>query len=216
MPATRVWLIRHGQTDWNTQHRWQGHAPTSLNAMGHEQARALGLYLRDAPIEAVYTSDLPRALQTAQAVAAYHNLEPIVETRFREINVGVFQALFPDELAELYPAELASWRSGDTTYAPPGGESLNQVQQRAMQAFADVVARDNGDHIAIVTHGGTIRQMLKGICSDDPAVAGKIPVPNTSYTLLRRDDDRWRVEQLTVTPHLPQGSTGGNTSQSSL
>ncbi len=216
MPANSVWLIRHGQTDWNTQHRWQGHAPTSLNAAGHEQARALGIYLRDTPITTVYSSDLPRALQTAQAVAAYHNLEPVIETRFREINVGVFQALFPDELAELYPAELASWRSGDIRYAPPGGESLHAVRERAMEAFVDVVSGDNGEHIAIVTHGGTIRQMLKGICDDDPAVAGKIPVPNTSYTLLQRDGDRCRVKELTATPHLPEGDSGGNTSQSSL
>lgn len=216
MPVQRVWLIRHGQTDWNVQHRWQGHAPTSLNATGHEQARALGLHLRDQPIGAVYTSDLPRTLQTAQTIAAYHNLEPILAPAFREMNVGVFQALFPDELAELYPAELAAWRSDDMDYAPPSGESRNAVRQRAAEAFHTVTADDEHDEIAIVTHGGTIRLLLPAICAGDPQVEGKLPVPNTSYTLLVRTGDGWRVEELTATPHLPEGDSGGNTSQSSL
>jgi broad specificity phosphatase PhoE len=131
MPVNRVLLIRHGQTDWNTQHRWQGHAPTSLNAAGHAQARALGEYLRDQSIGGIWSSDLSRAMQTAQAVAAYQNLTPIPEARLRELDVGVFQALFPDELAELYPDELAAWRSADLDYAPPRGESRRSQIGRA-------------------------------------------------------------------------------------
>lgn len=216
MAVQRAWLIRHGQTDWNAQHRWQGHAPTSLNAAGHEQARALGQHLRDKPIGAVYSSDLPRALQTAQAVAAYYNTEPITDPRFREVNVGVFQALFPDELRELYPDELASWRSGNLDYAPPGGESRREFQERLEAAFTDVTENGNHTDIAIVTHGGTIRHILRRICADDPRSQEHLPVPNTSYTILERAKDGWRIAELTVTPHLPEGDTGGNTSQTSL
>ncbi|MEM6529751.1 MAG: histidine phosphatase family protein [Chloroflexota bacterium] len=215
MPANRVWLIRHGETDWNTQHRWQGHAPTSLNATGHEQARALGAYLRDKSIGMVYSSDLPRAFQTAQPIAAAHNLAPISDMRFRELNVGVFQALFPDELAALYPDELAAWRSGDMNYAPPGGETRNHMLDRAMAGFTDGTEGASTDNIAIVTHGGTIRLMLPAICPEDPKLQEKIPVQNTSYTLLERGSERWRVVELTVTPHL-QGGAVGNTAESSL
>ncbi|MEL6268822.1 MAG: histidine phosphatase family protein [Chloroflexota bacterium] len=216
MPANRVWLIRHGETDWNTQHRWQGHAPTSLNASGHAQARSLGSHLRDEPIGVVYSSDLPRAFQTAQPIAAAHNLNPISDPRFREINVGVFQALFPDELAELYPNELAAWRTGNRDYAPPAGESRNATTERAMAGFSEVTDNADVGGIAIVTHGGTIRLMLPVICPNDPKLQGKIPVPNTSYTLLERSGDRWYIVELTATPHLEDGGAGGNTAESSL
>jgi alpha-ribazole phosphatase len=216
MSSSRVWLIRHGQTDWNTQHRWQGHVPTSLNAHGHTQARALGAHLQHEHIGEVYSSDLPRALQTAQPIAAYRNTQPIIDSRFREVNVGVFQALFPDELEELYPTELAAWRSGDRDYAPPGGESRNAMTKRAMAAFHDVANSSKHDGIAIVTHGGTIRLMLPAICPNDDKLQEKIPVPNTSYTLLERVGGKWHIVKLTATPHLADNDASANTAESAL
>ena len=217
MPAHRVWLIRHGRTDWNDQHRWQGHVPTSLNAEGHRQARLLATHLKDEAIGTVYSSDLPRALQTAQAVASMLELVPVVDERLREVNVGVFQALFPDELQELYPDELARWRSDDLDYAMPGGESLRALQNRIVQAFDDITDKAGHSEIAIVTHGGTLRRLVQHLAADGPHAGDHLRFANTSYTVVSRaDDNRWNIDQVAATDHLSASSAKGNTSQTSF
>ena len=215
MAVQTVWLIRHGRTDWNDQHRWQGQAPTSLNAEGHDQARRLAAHLKDKPIQKIYTSDLPRALQTAEALAAALELDPILEPRLRELNVGVFQALFPDELRELYPDELEAWHNGDLHHAMPNGESRHALQTRALSAFSDIAAQDNHTDVALVSHGGTLRQLVHALQPEGTPEKERFPVPNTSYTRLTRNGDGWRIDELAAAPHLTDDSARGNTGQTS-
>lgn len=217
MQASRVWLIRHGQTNWNTQHRWQGHVPTPLNARGLIQAEQLGEHLKGESIHAVYSSDLPRAYQTAEAIAAPHRLQPIADERLREINVGVFQGLFPDEIEAYYPQEITAWRTEDFDYAPPNGESRRAMQDRAVAAFHDLAQRHHNESIAIVSHGGTLRLILRKLFEQNPAIGSRIPIPNTSYTVLDWADDAWHLTTLTAVDHLSESlQIGGNTGESAL
>lgn len=199
----RIYLIRHGETDWNAARRWQGFAPTGLNDAGREQARALAAFLRACPIHTVYSSDLPRALETARIVGAALGVVPQVDARWREINVGVFQGLTADEVELLYPAELAAWRADMPDYRVPTGESRRELQDRAAAAWTQVAAGDGDGETVVVSHGGTIRLLLCRLFGSQ--VRDSHPLPNTSITtLVRAADSNWRLERVGETPHLSE------------
>jgi broad specificity phosphatase PhoE len=196
----RIYLIRHGESDWNVARRWQGFAPTGLNDTGRQQAQALADYLRTEPIDAIYTSDLPRALETAHILGAALGAAPQVDTRWREINVGVFQGMTAAEVEQHYPAELAAWRADTPDYRVPNGESRRELQDRAAAAWHDVAAGE-GRAAAVVSHGGTIRLLLRRLFG--PAAFDSQPLHNTSITTLTRAADGvWTLESAGATPHL--------------
>lgn len=196
----RIYLIRHGESDWNVARRWQGFAPTGLNEAGRQQARALAAYLRAEPIDAIHTSDLPRALETARILGAALGVVPQVDTRWREINVGVFQGMTAAEVEQRYPAELAEWRADTPDYRVPNGESRRELQDRAAAAWHDVAA-GQGSAAAVVSHGGTIRLLLRRLFG--PEAFDAQPLHNTSITTLTQTDGGvWVLESAGETPHL--------------
>ncbi len=203
MPTTRVLLIRHGETDWNAAGRWQGHAPTPLNARGLRQSQALGRYLaaqRTWQIVAIYSSDLPRAEQTARAVAEALGLPVHTDPRLREKDLGHWQGLTREEVrawdGERYARYLAGWPNVPI----PGGETIPEMLTRARAALEEIAARHSGQTVALVSHGGTISNMLHALLPEE-----QIPsLVNTSLTVLARDADNapWRLERASWTPHL--------------
>ncbi len=201
MTVERVFVIRHGETDWNAQKRWQGHTPTGLNATGLTQAQALGQYLGQRPISAVYTSDLPRALQTASALTDVLGLQPQVDIRWREIHAGIFQGLSGDEARQRYPDELALWYAHDLEYIIPEGESRNQLGMRALAAWEDAVSLSPTGEVAVVTHGGTIWNLLR-VLFGTGWEQGRTRVANTSITTLENAGGTWKLAAFAETPHL--------------
>ena len=159
MDSTRILLVRHGETAWNADGRLQGHLDIALNDTGREQARRLALALMDErePIDIIYSSDLARALQTAQAVADATGAPLIATPALRERHFGAFQGRrFADIAAEL-PEQAERWRRRDPDWAPPqGGESLLQFQERITQAVSALAAKNIGKHVALFTHGGVL------------------------------------------------------------
>jgi alpha-ribazole phosphatase len=153
---TKVFLVRHGATDWNKEKRAQGHADIDLNEEGHRQAAAVATDLAHEKLAAVYSSDLKRALDTATAIAGAHGLEVVVDKDLREIDQGDWEGLTTDEIRKRWP-EL--WGPNRHYNARPGGESPQQVKERALKALARAVAAHPGkdEAIAVVSHGGTIR-----------------------------------------------------------
>lgn len=200
----RVLLIRHGQTDWNMQRRWQGLEPTALNEAGFEQARALAAYLCHRSIRAVYSSDLPRALQTATVLAEALKLQPVVDVRWRELHVGVFQGLNAEECEQRYPAEMLKWRSDDHDFIIPNGESRRALGERALAAWQDIVDQPHGPEVAVVSHGGTIHRLLVALL--DVGERAHFQLTNTSITTVERDGAGWRLAGVAETPHLPHGT----------
>lgn len=197
----RIVLIRHGQTDWNIEGRWQGTIDQPLNEEGLAQARILADHLDDRPITAVYSSDLQRAYQTALPLAERKGLTVHTDPRLRELNLGVFQGLTHTEISERYPAEMAAMRDDYMGFVVPGGESRGAMQSRAVAALNDIAAREPGDEIAVITHGGTIRVILLKLLGDDPQVT-RVPIGNTSITVLEQNGQGWRVVEETAAPHL--------------
>lgn len=197
----RVLLIRHGETDWNAQRRWQGYEPTALNETGFAQARALAKHLSARPIRALYTSDLPRALQTAEVIGAELKLTPEIDIRWREINVGIFQGHTSEEVEKLFPEELAQWVSHNLSYTVPKGESRLALQMRAYEAWQTVIKRSIGPEIAIVSHGGTIKALLRQLAGNhEPRLS--IHLTNTSITTFEHGRKGWELAGVAETPHL--------------
>lgn len=180
-----VVLVRHGESEWNAAHRWQGWIDVDLTERGIEQARARGRELAGAaraPVAAVYCSDLRRAHHTAALIAAeLGDLVAVTDPGFRERHGGAFQGLTTDELASVHPAAFAAWRAG-TLDAPPGGESAAEVLARFDGALAAAHAAAPPGVLVIVTHRGVARLVARR-----SGGAGAAVLPNCGELWLRYD-----------------------------
>ena len=150
---TTLIFVRHGETDWNAQHRWQGHSDTRLNDVGREQARRLAEELET--VDAVYSSDLARARETAEILAARLSLEVRLDPRLRERGFGAWEGMTMNEIESSFPEEQARWRAGNA--AGVGEESFEAFATRVGSFIEEVSRRHDGEAILVVAHGGTIR-----------------------------------------------------------
>lgn len=151
---TTLILVRHGETEWNHTKRAQGQADIALNASGRRQAIAIAQELAHFPVDAVYASDLVRAIDTAHPIAEAHGLEVLTDARLREIDQGEWEGLEVDEIRRRWP-DL--WGPARHFSARPGGESPEQVRTRSLEAVTDIVKQHADDTVVLVSHGGTIR-----------------------------------------------------------
>jgi broad specificity phosphatase PhoE len=153
-------LIRHGQTDWNVQGRYQGQADMPLNPTGLSQARALAEDLEGQVFTAIYSSDLQRARQTAQILANRLGLVLRLDVRLREIHQGDWQGLLVSDLAQRYAAEMAARREDPVSARAPGGESVGEVAARVYDA-ADEIARNHPlGRVLVVSHGLALATLI--------------------------------------------------------
>jgi probable phosphoglycerate mutase len=157
MEATRILAIRHGETAWNVDTRIQGQLDIALNEKGRWQAARLALALaaRDR-IDAIYTSDLVRARDTARAIAERTGAPLTADKGLRERAFGRYQGMTFAEIEAVRPDEAARWRHRDPHWAPPEGESLLQMRERVRQTLDQLAARHPGGQIAVVAHGGVL------------------------------------------------------------
>lgn len=199
--VNEAFIIRHGETDWNVEGRWQGHSDPTLNTRGQIQAQQLATYFQaqGVSLDVIYSSDLQRAAQTATPLRDALDVPLHYDARLREIQLGVFQGLTLAEIAENYPDAFAAWRSSDLSYAIPEGESRLMLRQRALAAWNDITSRSDLGRVALVTHGGTIRHLLEQLFPDLPA---DFKLHNTGLTTLARQNGAWHLVGLSETPHL--------------
>jgi len=155
----RLILVRHGETEWNRQHRYQGQAGLPLNEVGLQQAGLLAARLESEDVDVIYASDLDRAVQTAQVIAGRHGLPVRVDQRLREMSFGDWEGLSYAEIRAGWPDGLNAWVNDSLSAAPPGGETLAEVAAR-MQSFLDDVIVRGGRAILVVSHGGPLRVLL--------------------------------------------------------
>jgi broad specificity phosphatase PhoE len=153
--VTTILLARHGETDWNREWRFQGHADPPLNQTGRAQATDLSRALADEELSAVYSSPLRRAFETAEVVAAAHGLEPVAVEALREVDVGSWQGLTRAEVESRFPEQYARWLDHGQGWAD--GETYEQMAERVIEALLELAAAHDGERILVVTHGGPIR-----------------------------------------------------------
>ena len=151
---TTLILVRHGETDWNAQHRWQGHSDTRLNDAGREQARLLAEGLPD--VDALYSSDLARARETAEILAGKIGLEVRFDERLRERGFGSWEGLTMDEIESAYPDDKRRWLAG-TGPGALDAEPFEAFATRVGSFVENVWQRHAGEKVLVVAHGGTIR-----------------------------------------------------------
>ncbi|MGZ8795378.1 MAG: histidine phosphatase family protein [Gaiellaceae bacterium] len=152
---TTLLLVRHGETDWNRDGRWQGGSDTRLNDVGREQARALSEEL-DGDIAALYSSDLARARETAEIVATKLGLEVRVDPRLRERGFGSWEGLTTPEIAERFAESHRRWRAGEGSGADDA-ETFEDFSARVTAFLADVLRLHPGEEVLVISHGGSIR-----------------------------------------------------------
>jgi probable phosphoglycerate mutase len=153
--VTTLLLARHGETDWNRDGRFQGHADPPLNDRGREQARALARALADEPIDAIYSSDLLRAHETAQIIAGQRGMEVVVDAQLRERDVGEWSGLTLPEIEERFPDELRRFREEGASI----GESHEALSERIVEAVRRIAGAHPAGHLLLVTHGGALRTL---------------------------------------------------------
>jgi broad specificity phosphatase PhoE len=168
-PITRIFLIRHGATEWNRAKRAQGHADIDLNDEGRAQVAASAHTLAAEDFVAVYSSDLRRSLDTARAIAEPHGLQVVADPDLREVDQGEWTGLHVDEIARRWPDLWGDNRHHTTR---PGGEGPQEVRKRALAALARIVEAHPEGSVAVVSHGGTIRWIsAEALGYDDRASA---------------------------------------------
>jgi probable phosphoglycerate mutase len=191
--TTELWLIRHGETAWNAQTRFQGHLDIPLNETGLRQAAQLGVRVgalhREHPYAALVTSDLKRATQTADALTRHTGLSPVVRVGLRERNYGFFSALTPPEMEAHHPEAFARWRARDVDFVIPEGESLSQLEARVVPELRALASQHRGARVLVVAHGGVLDSAYRAACGIPLEHRRAHALHNASLNLVRVHDD---------------------------
>ncbi len=208
-PPTDILIIRHGQTAWNTQKRLQGHSDIPLNENGRLQAVTLAKILRDEPLDAIFSSDLQRAYQTAYEIAKIHNLPVHQDRSFRERCYGICEGMKDGEIREAYPESYKAWYAADPDHFFPDGErkteSPRQFHHRAVNAIREAATRYPGKKIAIVTHFGVIETAYRTAQNIPLGTHCRMPVLNTSINRFRWTGGTLELLQWGEASHLEEG-----------
>jgi probable phosphoglycerate mutase len=170
---TRLFVLRHGQTAWNAETRIQGQLDIGLNDTGRWQAaqmaQALAVSLGEEPLAAIYSSDLLRALHTAQPLAAATGAPLHTSALLRERGFGIFEGHTHAEVERLWPEQAARWRRRDVGSGPDGGEALDEFNARCVPAVCALAAAHPGQAIAVVAHGGVLDCLYRAAVGVDLA-----------------------------------------------
>ncbi len=198
----KVILVRHGETDWNKNARFQGQTDVPLSVTGKEQAEKVGLRLAHEKIAAVYSSDLSRAYETAQAIAQHHSLSVIKNPALREINFGLWEGMSRQIIGDEHKALYQEWLANPMETKAPEGENFIEVQNRALVALRDIAARHRDETIVVVAHGGLIKAV---ICQYLDGGFWEFPQGNTAVNILEYQNNDFRFVTLNDLSHLEGG-----------
>ncbi len=196
--------VRHGETDWNRIRRLQGHTDIALNATGVEQAARLAAALAGEPIRAIHSSDLARAMATAQPIAAALGVPVVRDARLRERNYGMFEGKTFPEILEHHPAEAARLASRDAGWLLPGGESQQAFFERVVSAVTAIAEEEERTGFAptvlIVAHGGVLDMLYRAAHGLALDAERHCRIPNAVINRLRFDRGRFAVRAWAEEP----------------
>ncbi len=201
MKETEIILIRHGETEWNSQKRMQGHSNSDLSSVGQAQIQALGQWTKNVPFDLIYSSYSLRAKQTAEAITQFSGHELQFDQRLREKNLGVFEGLTSEEARERHPEVFRLFKTAGSKYVVDEGESTQQLQDRALEIVNEIRIKHPEERVLLVTHGGFIRVVMKhslGLSLETPT---RFLIRNTGVFRLVWED-KWLVSQMGGVSHL--------------
>jgi broad specificity phosphatase PhoE len=201
---TALILVRHGETEWNVERRVQGRLDSPLTARGRTQARRTAERLAEMNVRAVYSSDIGRAQETAELIAAPHGLTVALRPGLRERSYGILEGKTMQEAAGDDTGWLEAWLADRLRLAPPEGETQPEMSQRVMSALRAIAAAHAGEHVVVSTHGGPMKSAVFDILQIPISSWDRTWIPNGSVTVLVGAPERLQVAVLNDTCHLDE------------
>lgn len=201
--VTELVIVRHGETEANRLGIFRGRLDVALNENGRAQARALGEALAAPPIEAVFSSPLARALDTARAVASVHGIEPECDPAFNNIDLGEWQGVEKERVRREQPDAWRLWQTNPDDLEIPGGESLSDVRARAQRRALELVSDFAGSRIVIVTHRSVAKLLAGALLGMESGYFWKFYLDNAGYSLLGHGRFGFVLLKWNEACHLP-------------
>lgn len=207
---TTLILVRHGESVWNLEGRVQGQQQGRLTAQGRDQGQRLADRLSRAKLDAVYSSDLARARETAELIAAPHGLAVELREDLRERSFGVLEGKTLDEAARTMGPWFLLWQEDRLRNSPPGGETQPEMCARVMEALRDIASSHPGAQVAVSTHGGPVKSAVYDVLRIPLSLWTLTFIANASITILRGIPDLMRLVTFNDVCHLePAWPPGG-------
>lgn len=200
--STEIVAIRHGQTEWNVERRFQGHMDSPLTALGLRQAVAVAESFGGETVDAIYSSDLGRAMRTAEAVAEVTGAPVFLEKRLRELHYGILEGRTADDFRAGHPEVAELFFARRESCSVPGGETLRERHDRVVAFFEEVAASAPGGRLVVITHGGVLDSLFRHVVGLDLAAPRRFELPNGGRNVVERRPDGWRLRAWGDTRHL--------------
>ena len=200
--TTRLCIVRHGETAWNAEHRVQGQLDVPLNAIGQAQALAASKILSREKFDAIYSSDLSRARQTAEPTANLLSMPVLLEKDLRERHYGIFERLTYAEVKVRYPEDYARFEAREPEYAFRTGESLRDFSARSIAVIAKIVNENKDRHILVFTHGGVLDKLYRFITCLPISAPREFGIPNAGLNRIEVTPAGWQIRAWAETAHL--------------
>lgn len=196
------YLVRHGQTIWNTLGQTQGHGNSPLTELGERQAENLASILKEYPIDMIFCSDLGRAIQTAEIIGKEINIDPIPTSSLREMGFGVWEGMKISDIESKYPEMFAKWRNEPDKVDIPGAETLTIVKERQDKFIDELNDKYEGKHILLVSHSVTVRVMLLSFLESHLKNIYRIKQDNTALNIVEFKNYGPVVQKMNDTSHI--------------
>jgi probable phosphoglycerate mutase len=206
MQRTQVIIVRHGETEWNLKGIRQGHLDSRLTTKGMAQAKALGARLGREKFTSLYSSDLGRAVETAQAIANVTGHAIVTDERLRERHLGIFQGLNGDEISAKYAEERRLMRTKGPGYVIPGGESMVQQVERNIACLNELAAKHQGEQVVVVTHGGVVSGFFRHTLEISLEAPRRFEFVNAGINVFAHEDGNWMLLTWGDVSHLAPGA----------
>lgn len=202
----RLILVRHGQTDWNRDYRVQGQADPPLNETGRAQAETIAGALKGEPIEAIYSSPLLRAIDTARTINRFHGVPLIEHPALKELDTGEADGIYFPHLAERYPDFFRQWKADAASVRWPGGESMEELQARAWKVIEGITTGPPRGCIVITSHLFVLLGILCKALDLRLSNYRRLNLSIGAISEIEAADGRWRLLRFNETCHLEPGS----------
>lgn len=200
---TKLYLIRHGETEWNIQNRYQGNTDIPLSFVGKMQAQAIANRMKNFEIDAIYSSDLSRAYDTAQYIAKEKNIDVQIIPQLKEINFGEWEGFTISELEKIYGDDYKRFFLEPHKYPFPGEGTMEAVQMRIKKALDRITSYNENSKIMIVSHGGILKVLIMSLLNIDLSFYKSFWLGNTSLSIIdKKDSDKWVLSLLNDRCHL--------------
>ncbi|MBN2522426.1 MAG: histidine phosphatase family protein [Bacteroidales bacterium] len=202
MEKTWITLIRHGETEWNVAMRLQGVKDSNLTSKGLKQAELVAGKLCKRKFDIIISSDLGRAIKTAEIIASKTRLNIIRDQTLRERNFGIMEGLTREEISEKYPDVISGYMKRKVSYAIENGESLTEFYDRVTQGLNRIISIHKGEKILIITHGGVLDCMIRMVFNYPLSGIRNFTINNASINVFSVKNKQWILEEWGNVDHL--------------